>query len=157
MDALRYFASKRFIIFLDDLSFEESDAEYKYLKSAIEGGVESRPENVLIYATSNRRHLIRESWRDRSESQDDVYRDDSMNETISLSDRFGLIIQYYAPDQKEYLAIIDHMLRKEGIKLTPEELRIAGVRWEMTHSGRSGRTAQQFVAHYLGQLDDHDA
>ena len=70
---------------------------------------------VLIYATSNRRHLIRESWRDRSESQDDVYRDDSMNETISLSDRFGLIIQYYAPDQKEYLAIIDHMLRKEGI------------------------------------------
>ena len=88
---------------------------------------------------------------------DDVYRDDSMNETISLSDRFGLIIQYYAPDQKEYLAIIDHMLRKEGIKLTPEELRIAGVRWEMTHSGRSGRTAQQFVAHYLGQLDDHDA
>lgn len=156
MDALRYFASKRFIIFLDDLSFEESDAEYKYLKSAIEGGVESRPENVLIYATSNRRHLIRESWRDRSESQDDVYRDDSMNETISLSDRFGLIIQYYAPDQKEYLAIIDHMLRKEGIKLTPEELRIAGVRWEMTHSGRSGRTAQQFVAHYLGQLDDHD-
>ena len=101
MDALRYFASKRFIIFLDDLSFEESDAEYKYLKSAIEGGVESRPENVLIYATSNRRHLIRESWRDRSESQDDVYRDDSMNETISLSDRFGLIIQYYAPDQKE--------------------------------------------------------
>ena len=157
MDALRYFASKRFIIFLDDLSFEESDAEYKYLKSAIEGGVESRPENVLIYATSNRRHLIRESWRDRSESQDDVYRDDSMNETISLSDRFGLIIQYYAPDQKEYLAIIDHMLRKEGIQLTPEELRIAGVRWEMTHSGRSGRTAQQFVAHYLGQLDDHDA
>ena len=145
MDALRYFASKRFIIFLDDLSFEESDAEYKYLKSAIEGGVESRPENVLIYATSNRRHLIRESWRDRSESQDDVYRDDSMNETISLSDRFGLI------------AIIDHMLRKEGIKLTPEELRIAGVRWEITHSGRSGRTAQQFVAHYLGQLDDHDA
>ena len=156
MDALRYFASKRFIIFLDDLSFEESDAEYKYLKSAIEGGVESRPENVLIYATSNRRHLIRESWRDRSESQDDVYRDDSMNETISLSDRFGLIIQYYTPDQKEYLAIIDHRLRKAGIHLTPEELRIAGVRWEMTHSGRSGRTAQQFVAHYLGQLDDHD-
>lgn len=156
MDALRYFASKRFIIFLDDLSFEESDAEYKYLKSAIEGGVESRPENVLIYATSNRRHLIRESWRDRSESQDDVYRDDSMNETISLSDRFGLIIQYYAPDQKEYLAIIDHRLRKAGIHLTPEELRIAGVRWEMTHSGRSGRTAQQFVAHYLGQLDDHN-
>lgn len=154
MDALRYFASKRFIIFLDDLSFEESDAEYKYLKSAIEGGVESRPENVLIYATSNRRHLIRESWRDRDSGKDEVYRDDSVNETISLSDRFGLVIQYYAPDQKEYLAIIDHMLRKAGVKLTPEELRIAGVRWELTHSGRSGRTAQQFVAHYLGQIDN---
>lgn len=153
MENLRYFASKRFIIFLDDLSFEEAEAEYKYLKSAIEGGVESRPENVLIYATSNRRHLIREHWRDRAEGQDEVYRDDSINETISLSDRFGLIIQYYAPDQKEYLAIIDHRLRKAGIELSPEELRIAGTRWEMTHSGRSGRTAQQFVAHYLGQLD----
>ena len=150
MEALRGFASKRFIIFLDDLSFEESDAEYKYLKSAIEGGVESRPENVLIYATSNRRHLIRESWRDRMDGQDELYRDDSMNETISLSDRFGLIIHYYAPDQSEYLAIIRHMLKKQGIELTDEELRIEGLRWEMSHSGRSGRTAQQFVTHYLG-------
>jgi len=150
METLRGFASKRFIIFLDDLSFEESDAEYKYLKSAIEGGVESRPENVLIYATSNRRHLIRESWRDRIDGQDELYRDDSVNETISLSDRFGLIIHYYSPDQSEYLAIIRHMLKKQGIELTEEELRIEGLRWEMSHSGRSGRTAQQFVTHYLG-------
>lgn len=150
MEALRGFASKRFIIFLDDLSFEESDAEYKYLKSAIEGGVESRPENVLIYATSNRRHLIRESWRDRIDGQDELYRDDSVNETISLSDRFGLIIHYYSPDQSEYLAIIRHMLKKQGIELTDEELRIEGLRWEMSHSGRSGRTAQQFVTHYMG-------
>ncbi|MBQ4404449.1 MAG: ATP-binding protein [Selenomonadaceae bacterium] len=151
MEALRKFLSKRFIIFLDDLSFEESEAEYKYLKSAIEGGVESRPENVLIYATSNRRHLIRETWRDRSEEHDELYRDDSTNETISLSDRFGLIIHYYAPTQAEYLEIIRSMLKRRGIELDAETLRIEGLRWEMSHSGRNGRTAQQFVNYYLGQ------
>jgi len=151
MDTLRKFLSKRFIIFLDDLSFDESETEYKYLKSAIEGGVESRPENVLIYATSNRRHLIRETWRDRSEDNDEIYRDDSTNETISLSDRFGLIIHYYAPTQAEYLEIISAMLKRQGIELDEEHLRIEGLRWEMSHSGRNGRTAQQFVNYYLGQ------
>ena len=151
METLRKFLSKRFIIFLDDLSFEESEAEYKYLKSAIEGGVESRPENVLIYATSNRRHLIRETWRDRSDDHDEIYRDDSANETISLSDRFGLIIHYYAPTQSEYLEIIRSMLKRRGIELDAETLRIEGLRWEMSHSGRNGRTAQQFVNNYLGQ------
>ncbi|MBQ3727649.1 MAG: ATP-binding protein [Selenomonadaceae bacterium] len=151
METLRKFLSKRFIIFLDDLSFEESEAEYKYLKSAIEGGVESRPENVLIYATSNRRHLIRETWRDRSEDHDELYRDDSANETISLSDRFGLIIHYYAPTQAEYLEIIRSMLKRRGVELDAETLRLEGLRWEMSHSGRNGRTAQQFVNHYLGQ------
>lgn len=151
MEALRKFLSKRFIIFLDDLSFEESEAEYRYLKSAIEGGVESRPENVLIYATSNRRHLIRETWRERSDEHEDLYRDDSANETISLSDRFGLIIHYYAPTQAEYLEIIRSMLKRQGVELDEENLRIEGLRWEMTHSGRNGRTAQQFVNYYLGQ------
>lgn len=151
METLRSFMSKRFIIFIDDLSFEESEADYKYLKSAIEGGVESRPENVLIYATSNRRHLIRETWRDRSDGQDELYRDDSANETISLSDRFGLIIHYYAPTQAEYLEIIRSMLRRRGVELDAEQLRIEGLRWEMSHSGRNGRTAQQFVNYYLGQ------
>ncbi len=151
MEALRKFLSKHFIIFMDDLSFEESEAEYKYLKSAIEGGVESRPENVLIYATSNRRHLIRETWRDRSEEHEEIYRDDSTNETISLSDRFGLIIHYYSPTQAEYLEIIRSMLKKNGIELDEENLRLEGLRWEMTHSGRNGRTAQQFVNHFLGQ------
>ncbi len=151
MEALRQFMSKRFIIFLDDLSFEESEAEYKYLKSAIEGGVESRPENVLIYATSNRRHLIRETWRDRQDEQEELYRDDSANETISLSDRFGLIIHYYAPTQAEYLEIIRSMLKRRGVELDAEALRLEGLRWEMSHSGRNGRTAQQFVNYYLGQ------
>ena len=151
METLRQFMSKRFIIFLDDLSFEESEAEYKHLKSAIEGGVESRPENVLIYATSNRRHLIRETWRDRRDEQEELYRDDSTNETISLSDRFGLIIHYYAPTQAEYLEIIRSMLKRRGVDLDAEELRLEGLRWEMSHSGRNGRTAQQFVNYYLGQ------
>ena len=150
METLRKFASKKFIIFLDDLSFEESDAEYKYLKSAIEGGVAARPENVLIYATSNRRHLIRETWRDRIDGQDELYRDDSVNETISLSDRFGLIIQYYSPTQDEYLEIIRYMLKKNGIEMDAEKLRVEGLRWEMSHSGRNGRTAQQFVNYFLG-------
>ena len=154
METLRRFASKHFILFLDDLSFEDTEPEYKYLKSTIEGGVESRPENVLIYATSNRRHLIKETWHDRESGTDEVYRADSMNETISLSDRFGLIINYRAPNQNEYLAIIDHHLRANGVILPPEELRILGQRWEMEHSGRNGRTAQQFVTHYLGQMKD---
>ena len=148
MTALRNYAGRKFILFLDDISFEDSDAEFKAVKSAIEGGVSSCPPNVRLYATSNRRHLVRETWRDRE--QEELYRDDSINETISLSDRFGLVIHYHTPDQDEYLAIIDHMLSQKGIHLSPEELRIAGLRWEMTHSGRSGRTAQQFVAHYLG-------
>lgn len=154
MATLREYASKRFIIFFDDLSFEESDSDYKYLKSAIEGGVESRPENVLIYATSNRRHLIRETWRDRNDEQDEMFRNDSINETISLSDRFGLIITYLEPTQDEYLDIIDHFLQQEGISLEREELRVLGHRWNLEHSGRSGRSARQFVTHYLGQMEN---
>ena len=150
MSNLRQYASKRFIIFLDDLSFEESDSDYKYLKSAIEGGVESRPDNVLIYATSNRRHLIRETWRDRVDGQDELFKNDSINETISLSDRFGLIITYLEPSQDDYLAIIDHFLQQAGVHLEKEELRVLGHRWNLEHSGRSGRSARQFVMHYLG-------
>lgn len=148
MNALRGYAGRKFVLFLDDISFEDSDAEFKAVKSAIEGGVSSCPPNVRLYATSNRRHLVRETWRERE--QNELYRNDSINENISLSDRFGLIIHYHTPGQDEYLEIIDHMLSQRGIHLSPEELRIAGLRWEMTHSGRSGRTAQQFVAYYLG-------
>lgn len=150
METLRLISSKKFIIFLDDLSFEDIESEYKYLKSAIEGGVEAKPPNVLIYATSNRRHLIKETWKNRGESNDELHYNDSVNETISLSDRFGLTINYLAPSQNEYLEIIDELLKKAGITLDSEDLRIQALRWEITHSGRSGRTAQQFVNHYLG-------
>ena len=105
------------------------------------------PQNVLIYATSNRRHLIREK------DFEDRYNDDSVNETISLSDRFGLIVHYYPPSQNEYLEIIRHMLKKNNIELDAETLRVEGLRWEMSHSGRNGRTAQQFVKNYLGNKD----
>lgn len=143
--------SHRFIFFFDDLSFDENEKEYKYLKSAIDGGASPQPENVLLCATSNRRHLLKETWADRSdELEAEVFREDATNESISLSDRFGLILHFGAPSQKDYLAIIDHELRKEGIVLDPNELRVLGVRWEMGHSGRNGRIAKQFVQWYLG-------
>lgn len=154
LDYLRSFPSKRFLLFFDDLSFEPFEVEYKYLKSAMEGGVASKPENVLICATSNRRHLIKETWHDRDEGQDELFKGDSMNETISLSDRFGLVITFLAPDQKQYHDIIRHYLDREGIRMDAEELRILAQRWELEHSGRSGRTAQQFVQHYLGQVHE---
>lgn len=150
MEKLADIGSKKFILFLDDLSFDEDEKEYKFLKSAIDGGVTPQPGNVLIYATSNRRHLLKETWRDRNDELDEVYRQDSTNESISLSDRFGLILHYAAPTQDEYLEIIAHELKKAGITLKPEELRVQGVQWEMEHSGRNGRIAQQFVKWYLG-------
>ena len=152
MEQLRNYSSKKFIIFLDDLSFEEFEVEYKYLKSAIEGGASAKPENVLIYATSNRRHLIKESYKDRGADNDDMHRNDTLNETISLSDRFGLIISYMEPDQEVYLDIVDGLLKQHGITLDREELRVKAGRWEKEHSGRSGRVAQQFVNYYLGQV-----
>lgn len=150
MEHLSTIKSKKFILFFDDLSFDEDEKEYKYLKSVIDGGIIPQPDNVVIYATSNRRHLLKETWHDRHDELDEVYRDDSTNESISLSDRFGLIIHYAAPTQDEYLQIIDHELKKEGVVLDSNELRILGLRWEMEHSGRNGRIARQFVRWYLG-------
>lgn len=151
LEKLAAIRSKRFILFLDDLSFDENEKEYKYVKSAIDGGVTPQPDNVLIYATSNRRHLLKETWDDRHDEMNEVHRADSVNESISLSDRFGLILHYAAPTQDEYLAIIKHELQKAGICLDGETLRREGVRWEMEHSGRNGRIAHQFVTAYVAQ------
>ena len=151
LEKLNEIRSKKFILFFDDLSFDEGESGYKYLKSAIDGSVTAQPDNVLIYATSNRRHLLKETWSDRNDALEaEVYRQDSANESISLSDRFGLILHYSTPSQEEYLQIIDHELRKAGVHLSKEELRLEGVRWEMEHSGRNGRIANQFVKWYLG-------
>lgn len=142
----------RFIIYMDDLSFEEFEIEYKYLKAVIEGGLETKPENVLIYATSNRRHLIRETWSDRSDmSQDELHRSDTMQEKLSLVARFGVSIGYYKPSQKEYFDIVIKLARKyPEITLTDDELRLEANKWELSHGGISGRTAEQFVTYLLG-------
>ena len=135
----------RFIIFMDDLSFEEFETEYKYLKAVIEGGLEKRPENILIYATSNRRHLIRESFSDRNDT-DELHHSDTMQEKLSLADRFGLMIGYYKPSRAEFLSIVKALAAKNPALSLPEaELLARANQWEMRHGGLSGRTAQQFI------------
>ncbi len=136
----------RFIIYMDDLSFEEFEIEYKYLKAVIEGGLENKPENVLIYATSNRRHLIRETWSDRSDMDDELHRSDTMQEKLSLVARFGLSIGFYAPGQNDYYLIVRGLAaRHPEITLSQNELLQKASAWELSHGGRSGRTAEQFI------------
>ena len=143
----------RFIIYMDDLSFEEFEVEYKFLKAVIEGGVETRPENVLIYATSNRRHLIKETWNDRDdvEISQGMHRSDTMEEKLSLVNRFGVTINYSKPGQKEYFRIVSGLARRAGIAMDDEALHAEANKWELSHGGISGRTAQQFVDYLLGQ------
>lgn len=142
----------RFIIYMDDLSFEEFEIEYKYLKAVIEGGLEAKPENVLIYATSNRRHLIRETWSDRSDmSQDELHRSDTMQEKLSLAARFGVSIGFYKPSQQEFFNIVKGLAAKHPeINLSYEQLCAEANKWELSHGGISGRTAQQFVNYLAG-------
>lgn len=147
----------KFIIYMDDLSFEEFEVEYKYLKAVIEGGLETKPDNVLIYATSNRRHLIRETWNDRSdmETSEEIHRSDTMQEKLSLVARFGITINYSAPEPKEFREIVTTLAKRQGnIKLTEEELCAKANIWELTHGGKSGRTAQQFINYLSGQADE---
>lgn len=144
---------QRFVIFIDDLSFEEYETEYKSLKAVMEGGIQAQPENVLIYATSNRKHLIRETFGDRtmSEEEGEVHPGDSLEEKISLADRFGLVVTFSRPDQKTYLEIVKGLAQKEGISVAPEELERLALKWEMLNNGRSGRTARQFVQDLAGK------
>ncbi len=146
----------KFIIYMDDLSFEEFEIEYKYLKAVIEGGLETKPDNVLIYATSNRRHLIRETWDDRSdmEKDGDLHRSDTMQEKLSLVARFGITINFSAPNKNEYLRIVKNLAERHGvISLTEEELFAEANKWELYHGGMSGRTAQQFINYLAGRAE----
>ena len=148
----------RFIIYMDDLSFESAETEYKYLKAVIEGDLEVRPENVLIYATSNRRHLIRESFADRQETDaNDVHKNDTMAEKLSLSARFGVSIAYYKPAHQEYHDIVRALAERQGIKLPEEELLLEADRWATRHGGESGRVAQQFVDMLAGKNNSERA
>lgn len=141
----------KFIIYMDDLSFEEFEIEYKYLKAVIEGGLEKKPDNVLIYATSNRRHLIRENFRDREERDEDLHINDTVQEKLSLSSRFGVTIYFGSPDMKQFQEIVRRLAEKEGIEIPEQELLTKANQWELSHGGLSGRTAQQFIDHIAAQ------
>ena len=142
----------RFIIYMDDLSFEDFEIEYKFLKAVIEGGVETKPDNILIYATSNRRHLIKETWSDRNDLQheEDIHRSDTLEEKLSLANRFGCMICYLKPNRREFNDIVLGLARNHGITLSDEKLLAEANKWEIRHGGISGRTAQQFINYLLG-------
>ena len=144
----------RFVIFVDDLSFEENEVEYKALKALLEGSVEEPPDNVRVYATSNRRNLIRERFSERDESGvgDDVHARDTMQEKLSLSARFGLRVTFPTPDQGQYLEIVAGLARRRGIEMPDEELKERAILWDRWHAGRSGRTARQFVDELQAEL-----
>ena len=136
----------KFIIYMDDLSFEDFEVEYKYLKAVIEGGLENRPDNVLIYATSNRRHLIKETWNDTADVDLEKHRGDTLQEKLSLVDRFGITIPYMKPNKKEYALIVEELAKRvPGLSIDPEELQKEAAKWEVSHGGMSGRTAQQCI------------
>lgn len=140
----------KFIIYMDDLSFEEFEIEYKYLKAVIEGGLEKKPKNVLIYATSNRRHLVREKFSDKEERRDDLHASDTVQEKLSLVSRFGVTIFFCAPDKKEFGNIVKTLAARHHISIPEDELLLEANKWELAHGGLSGRTAQQFIDYILG-------
>ena len=142
----------KFIIYMDDLSFEEFEIEYKYLKAVIEGGLEKKPDNILIYATSNRRHLIKESFRDNEELHGDLHSNDTIQEKLSLVSRFGVTIYFGSPDKKEFQQIVRTLAERNGIDMPEDQLLLEANKWELSHGGLSGRTAQQFVDYVLGTV-----
>ena len=150
MDALRD-RGPRFIVFVDDLSFEEDEAGYKTLKALLEGSVEQPPQNVRLYATSNRRNLVRERFSERDES-DDVHARDTMQEKLSLAARFGLRVTFPPPDQRRYLKIVAGLARARGLDIPEETLAERALLWDRWHAGRSGRTARQFVDELEAEL-----
>lgn len=149
----------KFIIYMDDLSFEEFEIEYKYLKAVIEGGLERKPENILIYATSNRRHLVRERAGDKLEvgADDDIHSSDTVQEKLSLVYRFGVRIYFGAPDRKEFHMIVKTLAKRNGISMPEDQLLLEAGKWEISHGGLTGRTAQQFIDHLLGKEETQEA
>lgn len=146
----------KYIIYMDDLSFEEDEIEYKYLKALIEGGLEKKPENILIYATSNRRHLIRENYKDKEEIREDMHTGDTIQEKLSLVYRFGVTIYFGSPNKSEFDKIVLGLAKKNEIKMPEQEILAQANKWELAHSGLSGRTAQQFIDYLLGTQGGKD-
>ena len=146
----------KFILFIDDLAFEDSEETYTALKAILEGGLENKPDNVIIYATSNRRHIVKEKFSDRenlggSYSDDDIHAADSLEEKLSLSDRFGITVTYIHPNQREYIAIVKTLATQRGIEIPEEELERRALQWAMSYNGRSPRTARQFIDSLEGE------
>ena len=135
---------------MDDLSFEEFEIEYKNLKAVIEGGLEKKPDNILIYATSNRRHLIRETFKDKEDRDEELHTNDTVQEKLSLVARFGVTIYFGKPAKKEFQEIVLALAEKNGIDMPEDELLLEANKWELSHGGLSGRTAQQFIDYLLG-------
>lgn len=144
----------KFIIYMDDLSFEEFEIEYKYLKAIIEGGLSKKPDNVLIYATSNRRHLIKENFKDKEDRAEDMHTSDTVQEKLSLVARFGVTVYYGAPNKKEFQNIVKVLADKYNISMNEEKLYAEANKWELSHGGLSGRTAQHFINYLLGTEDN---
>lgn len=140
----------KFIIYMDDLSFEEFEIEYKYLKAVIEGGLEKKPNNVLIYATSNRRHLVKETFKDKQDRDEELHTNDTVQEKLSLVARFGVTIYFGRPSKKEFQQIVTTLAKRNDIHMSEEELLLEANKWELSHGGLSGRCAQQFVDYLLG-------
>lgn len=141
----------RFILFCDDLSFDEEEVDFRGLKTLLDGGVEERPENVLIYATSNRRHLMPEH-RVELGAEDELHPEEAVSEKLSLSDRFGLQLGFFRFDQDTYLAIVDEYARRLRLPVDPETLRSEALRWALSMGSRSGRTAKQFIDDLAGRI-----
>lgn len=144
----------KFIIYMDDLSFEEFEIEYKYLKAVIEGGLEKKPDNILIYATSNRRHLVREKFSDKEERRDDLHSSDTVQEKLSLVARFGVSIFFCAPDKKQFQNIVKTLAERHQVEMPEEKLLLEANKWELQHGGLSGRTAQQFIDYLCGKNEN---
>ena len=141
----------RFILFCDDLSLDESEAGYRELKALLEGGIEARPENVLIYATSNRRHLLPERLQENT-AEAEIHPEEAVAEKLSLSDRFGIALGFYPMAQETYLTIVRHLSNKRQLQITPRDLDTEALRWAHNRGARSGRVARQFVDDLHGRL-----
>ncbi len=141
----------RFILFCDDLSFGEGEVHFRELKTLLDGGLEERPENVLIYATSNRRHLMPEPMADNTGDME-IHPEEAISEKLSLSDRFGLTLGIAKFTQQTYLAIVDHYAARMRVALAPDILHAEAIQWSLDNGRRTGRTAQQFVSDVAGRL-----
>lgn len=146
----------RFIIYMDDLSFENFETEYKHLKAIIEGGLGKIPDHILIYATSNRRHLIRENYADKEEVRQDMHTSETVQEKLSLVARFGVSIFFCRPNRKEFQKIVTTLAKRYKVKISEEELLYKANQWELSHGGLSGRTAKQFVDYIRGGIESEE-